>query len=143
MVVASLHQIFNTIMFRCNTKQQVSFTSLVHTPIFQITVLYAPLQFQKPHKLFVNIMLFFTYEHAIASTPPKIPRQLLANINITREEDKAVKIKEDATHAWKEHYISGSKPKKCKKEADQTLCPKLFLIDITQNELEYILYQRK
>ena len=59
-------------------------------------------------------MIFFTYEHAIDSTAPKIPRQLLSNINITIEEEKASKMKEDGTHAWKEDNISGSKQKKCK-----------------------------
>src|ERR1700727_1333201 len=114
MVASPLYQIVNTIMFRCNTKQQLSFPSLIHIPMSQITVLYAPLQFQKPHKLSVNIMIFFTYEHAIDSTAPKIPRQLLSNINITIEEEKASKMKEDGTHAWKEDNISGSKQKKCK-----------------------------
>jgi hypothetical protein len=113
-VVSPLYQIINTIMFRCNTKQQLSFTSVIHTPMSQITVLYAPLQFKKPHKLSVSIMLLFTHEHATDSTPPRIPRQLLSNINITREEEKASKIKEDATHSWKEHNIPGSKQKKCK-----------------------------
>jgi hypothetical protein len=60
-VVASpSHQTANTTMFRCNTDQQLSFLILVNALMFQSTVLYAPPQFQKHHKISGNIMLFFT-----------------------------------------------------------------------------------
>jgi hypothetical protein len=43
------------------------------------------------------------------STPPKIPRQLLSDMDITREEEKALKIIEEATDAWRaEHDIPGT-----------------------------------
>ena len=42
------------------------------------------------------------------STPPKIPKQLLADMHIAREEENALKITEEATHARREeHDIPG------------------------------------
>jgi hypothetical protein len=56
-----------------------------------------------------NALFHLTSEHATDSTPPKIPRQLLADMHITREEEKALKIKKEATHAWREeHDIPGT-----------------------------------
>ena len=53
--------------------------------------------------------------HATDSTPPKIPRQLLSHMHITKEEEEALGIKEDVTVAWREeHNIPGQK------EGDQT-----------------------
>ena len=37
-------------------------------------------------------------------TPPKIPRQLLSHMNITREEEKVLWIKEEVTVAWREEH---------------------------------------
>jgi hypothetical protein len=56
-----------------------------------------------------NALFHLTSEHATDSTPPKIPRQLLADMHITREEEKALKIKKEAAGAWKEeHDIPGT-----------------------------------
>jgi hypothetical protein len=57
-----------------------------------------------------NTLFHLASEHATNSgTPPKIPRQLLADMFITREEEKALKVTEDATDAWRvEHDIPGT-----------------------------------
>ena len=57
-----------------------------------------------------NTLFHLASEHATNSgIPPKIPRQLLANMFITREEEKALKVTEDATDAWRvEHDIPGT-----------------------------------
>jgi hypothetical protein len=48
--------------------------------------------------------------HATDSTPSKIPQQLLTDIYITGEDEKALKIKEEATDAWREvHNIPGTR----------------------------------
>jgi hypothetical protein len=55
-----------------------------------------------------HALFHLTSEHATDSIPPKIPRQLLADMHITREEERALKIKE-ATDAWREeHDIPGT-----------------------------------
>jgi len=46
-----------------------------------------------------NALFHLTSEHATDSTPPKIPRQLLAYMHIRKEEEKALNIKEEATDA--------------------------------------------
>jgi hypothetical protein len=51
-----------------------------------------------------NALFHLTSEHATDSTPPEIPRQLLADMHITREEEKALKIKEEATEFWREEH---------------------------------------
>ena len=56
-----------------------------------------------------NALFHLTSEHATGSTPPKIPIQLLADMHITREEGKALKIQEEAIDAWtEEHDIPGT-----------------------------------
>ena len=91
-------------------EQQQNLPGLVHAPMFQSTALFAPPQFQKPHKLSGNIMLFhFISEHATGFTSPKIPRQLMADMHITKEVEKALGIKEEVTASWREqHDIPGS-----------------------------------
>jgi len=67
-------------------------------------------------------------------------------MHITKEEERALGIKEDITVAWREeHNIPGTKSlqKKCKKEGDQIHFPQFFLIVITKKGLEYMLYQSK
>ena len=46
-----------------------------------------------------NALFHLTSEHAINSTPSKIPRKHLADAFITREEEKALEIIEEAMDA--------------------------------------------
>jgi hypothetical protein len=98
-----------------------------------------------------NALFHLTSEHATDSTPPKIPRQLLADMHITREEEKALKIKEEATDAWREeHDIPGTESllemmqaEEMQKRGRSDTVSTVFLTAMTQKELEYILYQSK
>jgi len=71
----------------------------IHCPICPSSVSKAPQTIWK-----YNALFHLTSEHATDSTPPKIPRQLLADMHITREEEKALKITEEATDAWREEH---------------------------------------
>jgi hypothetical protein len=44
-----------------------------------------------------NYLFHLTIEHATGSTPPQIPRQLLVDMHIRKEEEKAFNIEEEAT----------------------------------------------
>jgi len=109
------------------------------------------LSFKSPQTIWkYNALFHLTSEHATDSTPPKIPRQLLADMHITREEEKALKITKEATDAGGEHDIPCTESllemiqaEEIQKERDQTQFPQLFLTDMTQKDLEYILYQSK
>ena len=99
-----------------------------------------------------NALFHLISEHATDATPPKIPRQLLSHMHITKEEEKALGIKEDITVAWREeHNIPGTESllemiqaEEMQKEREiRTQFPQLFLTAMTQKELEYILYQSK
>ena len=78
-------------------------------------------------------------------------RQLLADMHIRKEEEKALNIEEEATDSWREeHNIPGTESllkmmqaEEMQKESDQTQFPQLFLTVMTQIELKYILYQSK
>ena len=72
----------------------------IHCPICPTSVSEAPQTIWK-----YNALFHLTSEHAIDSTPPKIPRQLLADMHITiEEEEKALKITKEATDAWREEH---------------------------------------
>jgi hypothetical protein len=88
------------IIFRCNIKQQLNFPSLVHAIMFQFTVLYAVLKASQTIWKY-NTLFHLTSEHAIDSTPSKTPRKHLADVFITREEEKALEIIEEAMYAWR------------------------------------------
>ena len=76
----------------------------IHCPICPTSVSKAPQTIWK-----YNALFHLTSEHATDSTPPKIPRQLLAYMHIRKEEEKALNIKEEATDAWREeHNIPGT-----------------------------------
>src|ERR1700727_1522679 len=56
-----------------------------------------------------NALFHLTSEHATDSTPPKMLRQLLADMHIRKEEEKALNIEEEATDFWREeHNIPGT-----------------------------------
>jgi hypothetical protein len=70
-------------------------------------------------------------------------------MHITKEEERALKFTEEATHAWREeHDIPGTeaclkcRQKKYKKEADLTQFPHLFLSVMTKKKSEDIFYTR-
>ena len=69
-------------------------------------------------------------EHATGFIPPKTPRQLLSHMHITKEEEKALGIKEKVTVAWREeHNIPGTESlleMMQEKEGDQTQFPLFF-----------------
>src|ERR1700683_193126 len=55
-----------------------------------------------------NALLHLISEHSTGLTPPKIPRQLLSHMHITKEEEKALGIKEEVAVTWREeHNILG------------------------------------
>jgi hypothetical protein len=73
----------------------------IHCPICPTSVSKAPQTIWK-----YNALFHLTSEHASDSTPPKIPRQLLADMHIRKEEGMALNFKQEATDAWrKEHNI--------------------------------------
>jgi hypothetical protein len=118
----------------------------IHCPICPTSVSKAPQTIWK-----YNALLYLISEHSTGFTPPKIPRQLLSHMHITREEEKALGIKEEVTVAWREeHNIPGTESllemvqaEEMQKEGDQTQFPQFFLIVMTRKGLEYMLYQSK
>jgi hypothetical protein len=76
----------------------------IHCPICPTSVSKAPQTIWK-----YNALFHLTSEHSTDSTPPQIPRQLLADMHITKEEEKALGVKPEATDAWREeHDIPGT-----------------------------------
>ena len=76
----------------------------IHCPICPTSVLNTPQTIWKYNALFHLIS-----EHATGFTSPKIPRQLMADMHITKEEKKALGIEEEVTACWREqHDIPGS-----------------------------------
>jgi hypothetical protein len=76
----------------------------IHCPICPTSVSKAPQTIWK-----YNALLHLISEHSTGFTSPKIPRQLLSHMHITREEEKALGIKEEVTVAWREeHNIPGT-----------------------------------
>jgi hypothetical protein len=71
----------------------------IHCPICPISISETPQTIWKYNALFHLIS-----EHSTGFTPPKIPRQHLSHMHITKEEEKALGIKEDITDAWREEY---------------------------------------
>ena len=102
--------------------------------------------FQAPQRIWKYNALFHlgTSEHATSSTPPQIPRQLLADMHIRKEEEKAFNIIKKRlqilggknilyiTQALN-GMIQAEEIKKQKKETD--------FIAMSQKGLEYILCQ--
>ena len=76
----------------------------IHCPICPTSVSKAPQTIWK-----YNALFHLTSEHATGSTPPQIPRQLLADMHIRKEEEKAFNIAEKLTETYrKAHDIPGT-----------------------------------
>ena len=76
----------------------------IHYPICPTSASKAPQTIWK-----YNALFHLLSGHATGFTPPKIPRQLLADMHSTKEEEKALKITEEVTDTWREeHNIPGT-----------------------------------
>src|ERR1700729_3909518 len=69
----------------------------IHYPICPTSASKAPQTIWKYNALFPLLS-----GHATGFTPSKIPRQLLADMHSTKEEEKALKITEEVTDTWRE-----------------------------------------
>ena len=69
----------------------------IHYPICPTSASKAPQTIWK-----YNALFHLLSGHATGFTPPKIPRQLLADMHSTKEEEKALKITEEVTDTWRE-----------------------------------------
>jgi hypothetical protein len=84
-----------------------------------------------------NALFHLTSEHVIDSTPPEIPRQLLADMHITRER-KGLKEAADFWHdiPGTESVLEMMQAEEPPKRGDQTKFPQLCLAVMTQKHLK-------
>jgi hypothetical protein len=99
MVAFQLHPIAHITIVGCNTKKQQSSPRLFYAQMCQFIALYAPLLSLAIWKY--NALYHLISEHSSGSTPPSIPGQLLVQMFITKEEEKALGILEHDTDDWR------------------------------------------